>query len=139
LAATIPTKTPLEAAVTSLSEQPSVLVHAISEQVPINDVAVGDLVMIIGELRSICNNTTVAAMAILQDIVEHDNNSTAQQHFLHARIVRNVNGTDMALHDEALRMRRQHLLQTCPESKDPIRQGCGPPPYYDPNKKEASV
>lgn len=138
LAATVPTKTPLEAAVTSLAEQPSVLVHAVSEQVPINDVAVGDLVMIIGELRSICNNTTIAAMAIIQDIVEHDNNSSAQ-HFVHARIVRNVNGTDMALHDEALRMRRQHLLQTCPESKDLIRQGCGPPPYYDPNKKEASV
>lgn len=112
------------------------LVYAVSKQVPINDVAVGDLVMIIGELRSTCNTTVAAIQAI---IVEHENSSTTTQHFLHARIVRNTNGTDMELHDEALSMRRQHLLQKCPECKDPIRQGCGPPPYYDTSKKEASV
>jgi hypothetical protein len=26
-----------------------------------------------------------------------------------------------------------------PESKEPIRSGCGPPPYYSDTKKEASV
>jgi hypothetical protein len=130
---TIKKKTPLETVVTSRAEQQTVLVYAVSKQVPVNDVAVGDLAMIIGELRSTCN-TTVAA---IQPIVDHKKISTS--HFLHARIVENVNGTDIQLHDEALRMRREHLLQMCPESKDPIRQGCGPPPYYDTNRKEASV
>lgn len=128
--------TPLESMVTSLVEHQTVLVYAISKQVPVNDVAVGDLVMIIGECRSTCNTTVVAIQPI---VVGHDETTTTAQHFLHARIVRNVNGTDMQLHDEALRMRRQHLLQMFPESKEPIRPGCGPPPYYNENKKEASV
>jgi hypothetical protein len=121
--------------VTSLVEHQTILVYAVSKQVPVNDVAVRDLVMIIGEWRSTCNTTVVAIQPIVV-VVGHDETT---RHFLHARIVRNVNGTDMQLHDEALRMRRQHLLQMFPESKEPIRLGCGPPPYYNDTKKEASV
>jgi hypothetical protein len=122
--------------VTSLAEDQTVLVYAVSQQVPVNDVAVGDLVMIIGERRSTCKTNVVAIQSIL---VGQDKMTATVQNFLYARIVRNVNGTDMQLHDEALRMRRQHLLQMFPESKEPIRPGCGPPPYYNENKKEASV
>ena len=128
--------TPLESMVTSLAEDQTVLVYAVSQQVPVNDVAVGDLVMIIGEWRSTCNTNVVAIQSIL---VGQDKMTATVQNFLYARIVRNVNGTDMQLHDEALRMRRQHLLQMFPESKEPIRSGCGPPPYYSDTKKEASV
>lgn len=49
------------------ADQQTVLVYAVSKQVPINDVAVGDLVMIIGELRSTCN-TTVADMELLSSM-----------------------------------------------------------------------
>lgn len=131
------TPTPLESMVTSLVEHETVLVYAISNQVPVNDVAVGDLVMILGEWRSTCDTSVGAIQSIL---VGHDKTTTTTvPNFLYARIVRNVNGTDMQLHDEALRLRRQHLLRMCSESNEPIRSGCGPPPYYNDTKKEASV
>jgi len=132
-----PPVNPLESIVSSLVEQQTVLVYAVSKQMPVNDAAVGDLVMIIGEVRTL-------PVDAVQPILEKWNEKTSSmQHFLHARILRNVNGTDMRLHDEALRMRRQHLMETSSESKEgtAFRLGCGPPPYYDKNgsTKEMNV
>ena len=121
----------IDSIVTSLMEQSSVLAYAVSKQMPVNDVAVGDLVMIIGEVKT-------APVDAVQSIIEKWNEKTMTTNsFLYARILRNVNGTDMRLHDEALRMRRLHLLETCAsEEGETLRPGCGPPPYY--NKMDES-
>lgn len=127
-----PPSNPIESMVTSLINQQTVFIYAVSKQMPVNDASVGDLVMIIGEVKI----TPVPAM---EDILEQWNAKTdITNSFVYARILRNVNGTDMRLHDEALRMRRKYLMQSSAQptneagvSTRALRPGCGPPPYYD--------
>ena len=99
---------------------------------PVNEACVNDLIMIIGEVK-------VTPVPAIESILEKWNANTSDtvNSFVYARILRNVNGTDMRLHDEALRMRRQHLIQSSAQSSsseaelETLRPGCGPPPYHN--------
>lgn len=135
-----PPVNPIESMVTSLVNQQTVLVYAVTKQMPVNEASLGDLVMIIGQVK-----TTTAPVPAVADILEQWNaktsSGTTTNSFVHARILRNVNGTDMRLHDEALRMRRQYLIQSNNNAQrqsndgetdaSALLPGCGPPPYYD--------
>jgi hypothetical protein len=113
--------------------QSTVLIYAVSKQMPVNEACVNDLIMIIGEVKT-------APVPALEGILEKWNakSSDTVNSFVYARILRNVNGTDMRLHDEALRMRRKHLIQQSSaqsssgeEELERLRPGCGPPPYHN--------
>jgi hypothetical protein len=127
-----PPPNPVEAMLNSLMTQSTVLIYAVSKQMPVNEACVNDLIMIIGEVKT-------APVPALEDILEKWNakSSDTVNLFVYARILRNVNGTDMRLHDEALRMRRQHLIQSSAQSSsgeeelERLRPGCGPPPYHN--------
>jgi hypothetical protein len=117
----------------SLMTQSTVLIYAVSKQMPVNEACVNDLIMIIGEVKT-------APVPALEGILEKwkAKSSDTVNSFVYARILRNVNGTDMRLHDEALRMRRQHLIQQSSaqsssgeEELEGLRPGCGPPPYHN--------
>ena len=118
---------PVKAMVTSLVENQAVLVYAVSKQMPVNDAAVGDLIMIIGQVK------TVPVPALVTVMEKWNEESSFTNSFVHARILRNVNGTDMRLHDEALKMRRLYLQKTMTNQDESLLQGCGPPPYFNTN------
>jgi Telomere-capping, CST complex subunit len=132
------------------------------DQVPIMQaLKIGDLVMVIGEIRQVATTTLSSSAATASCVV---GGSVPQQYILVARICTNANGTNMKLHHQALLVRRRHLLRNSNNSSStrmvvvnnpyklqkPLnsngddakegdmevllqlrRPGCGPPPYND--------
>lgn len=66
---------------------------------------IGDLVMCIGELRSICTATDVPCAALKKAC-----NDVSSRGYLQARIARNKNGLDVHLQYRALLLKREYLM-----------------------------
>jgi hypothetical protein len=130
-----------------LQNHGAVWIVANPAHVTVRDCAVGDLVMVMGEVRPMCGkeeddeSARRIAERLQQQPLDSDtntekttNNDTSPVHCLKARILRNANGTDMKLYTEALLARRDHLRQalTLDNTKndtknDGMRPGWGPP------------
>ena len=79
----------------------------------IANICLQDLVMVIGEVN-ICNHHAAAANmsthATQKSSPQLPKNAQVILPVIQARIIRNVNGTDMALYGKALELRRKHLI-----------------------------
>jgi hypothetical protein len=119
----------------------------------------GDLVMAMGELVEYKPTQTdlpesvhrvaarIRAAQERQQQTCQDEQQQVPQHrpiyYLHARILRNANGTNVTLHTEALYARRQQLVAarllsatpatTTTTDESSVWPGCGPPPYNNNN------
>ena len=89
-----------------LSKYPqSVLVYY---DVPGFSIIKGNYYMVIGEL---CNDTDVTTMPKRSN---HQSNQPTPQYYVKARLMKNVNGTDMNLYQQALLLRRKYLSSIQP-------------------------
>lgn len=124
---------PVENIVSSLVNQQTVLVYAVSKQMPVDTATVGDLVMFIGQGKQQAT-TEPAVETILEKW--NEKSPTTSNTFVHARLMRNVNGTDMRVHDEALKMRRMYLQETFAGEHNEISPSVGLGPILSSNKEK---
>jgi hypothetical protein len=116
----------------------------------LNTVAVGDLVMVMGQVEILQDDNTMQCTPGRQlntnssDTTMTPQNNTQQQlvYCIQARLIQNVTRTNMTLHVNALKARRKHLyqqralrlsgspsLQNAANTTCSRIMGCGPPPY----------
>ena len=88
----------------------SVDVHAV---VPLEDCKVGDLIMVIGEVRILVKDRNDAA--------------ASEVGYLEARIVRNCNGVDVQLQEKAFLLRREYLIERFGQSSSLYAESYNPP------------
>lgn len=121
-------RTPLEAMVDCLSRKSNcVWIMVNPDHAPVHQCAVGDLMMIIGELRlmSSSSNGPKSTLFLASKISSSTKDTVC---YLEARILRNANGTNMKLYEEALSIRRRFLQkQSNPISEVDPPYGWGPP------------
>ncbi|GAX16361.1 hypothetical protein FisN_27Lh074 [Fistulifera solaris] len=85
-------------------------VWVIVRHIPINNITVGDLIMVLGSTHVLTETalTSEEDGEFLRDVQQRCNGQT---YFLQARIVRSAVGTDMKLYEQALMARRAYLAQ----------------------------
>jgi hypothetical protein len=131
--------TGVDAIVEDLAEQIGVWIVVNPEHVPINDCAVGDLVMVMGEVRTLDDDPMIEPDHEIRYMYHELAKQQVEGNAFHvrARIVKNVNGTNMQLQHEALLLRRRSTRESwaCTGAGDDdllFRPGCGPPDPVDP-------
>ena len=79
--------------------------------IPLNNITIGDLVMVLGSTQVIDRDNAVLSLAKEEDEVVREVQSRGLERtcFLQARIVRSAVGTDMKLYQQALMARRAYL------------------------------
>jgi hypothetical protein len=106
-------KTPVAAPPSALDSLVTALkgrVWVIVRHIPINNITVGDLVMIMGSTQ-ILTETTFLNEEDGEFVRDVQQRCTERTHFLQARIVRSAAGTDMKLYEQALKARRTYMTQ----------------------------
>lgn len=123
--------TPTESAINSLLHHQTILVILTPQQhSQVTNCGVGDLVMVIGEVGLSHESDSVAA-SFLQECRQH----LSDVRYIKPRVVRNVNGTNTRLQQEALLLRREHVLQL--SQRNPQQPGRGPPRIKNPSSATA--
>jgi hypothetical protein len=101
---------PLDNMLTTLLNQRVILVIANPIHVHVRECGLGDLVMVIGQLQVHSANHDAPAKELLEVWKEKRNQGAGTElTYVQPRILRNVNGTDMRLQFETLKLRRKHL------------------------------
>ena len=119
--------TPEEALAEALSHDNVLWILADSNHVPVDSLTVGDMVTVMGTVQP------YEQKAPGLPEIQSKKDGKRPSFYVDARIVRKDNGANLRLHQEALQLRRKHLLETYHKGK-PIPPGtpllgCGPPPY----------
>jgi hypothetical protein len=116
---------PVATMVTTLLNQRALLVIANPIHVHVRECGLGDLVMVIGQVQVHSANHDAPAKELLEGWKEKRNQGAGTElTYVQPRILRNVNGTDMRLQFETLKLRRKHLLAIRGEFG--VIAGCGP-------------
>lgn len=136
------TVSPVDTIVEDLAEQVGIWVVVNPQHAPLNDCAVGDLLMVIGEVRTMNEDTDDIMIGsdheiryMHNELTKRGTSQEAAKNVFHirARIVKNVNGTNMSLQHEALLLRRQAARAVWASADgntadaNVLRPGCGPP------------
>lgn len=88
-------------------------VWVVVRHIPLNDITIGDLIMVLGSTQLIDRNTDIAFTKDGDEelLREVQTRCSERTNFLNARIVRSAVGTDMKLYQQALMARRAYLSQ----------------------------
>lgn len=102
--------TPPPSALENLIEALKERVWVVVRHIPLNDITVGDLIMVLGSTQVINSDRTFTSDKD-SDLLREVTRCSERTYYLNARIVRSAVGTDMKLYQQALMARRAYLSQ----------------------------